>query len=189
MATKQVSDSFAYALNNVPDVAKPVVGTSRDAPDQKQGHKCCAGCCDVRRAVIIVNIINLIFGTLAFVGILVGRSMLNNPEQYQDAGVDEEVIASIQSIPFVAAIIISIIRLLITIGGIMGAIQYNYILVAVCGIAYVLDTVMALVGLNFLGALISGLFAYPHFFLTQEIKQGIMTKENYHNVEHSCCCV
>jgi hypothetical protein len=26
---------------------------------QKQGHKCCGGCCDMRRAVIIVNIIAL----------------------------------------------------------------------------------------------------------------------------------
>jgi hypothetical protein len=25
----------------------------------KQGHKCCGGCCDMRRAVIIVNIIAL----------------------------------------------------------------------------------------------------------------------------------
>ena len=44
------------------ELAPPIVSQENRAGGVarvKQGHKCCGGCCDMRRAVIIVNIVNI----------------------------------------------------------------------------------------------------------------------------------
>lgn len=60
----------------------------------KQGHKFCGGCCDMRRAVIIVNIINASLLALGFLSILTiaGASSIGaTDDQIEDAivGFDE----------------------------------------------------------------------------------------------------
>lgn len=73
--------------------------------------------------------------------------------------------------------------------GIIGAWKYKIYMVGFTLMMYLLDAAMAILGLNPSHAIISLLFAYPHFYLMREIQQGIMTEENYPNEEHSCCCV
>lgn len=41
----------------------------------------------------------------------------------------------------------------------------------------------------FLQIFVSAFFAYPNIVFYQELSEGIMTKENYPNEVHSCCCV
>ena len=67
--------------------------------------------------------------------------------------------------------------------------RYNVWMVGFAAAVYYADFVMALVALNIPRSVYMAFFLYPHFFLIQEIRSGIMSPENYPNEEQSCCCV
>jgi hypothetical protein len=52
--------------------------------DRKQGHRCCGGCCDVRRAVIIVNMVNVVMLLMSIEGILVVETSIEAKNQLHD---------------------------------------------------------------------------------------------------------
>ena len=149
-SSKLYSDDYQLAAGNGGD-------------GRKLGHNCCGGCCDVRRAVVIVNIINAVLLIL---------------------GLGSEV-----TLPIIVFLVIQTVRILLSVAGIVGAVKFNQVGVGLAMFGYVFDAVMALLGFNLLGLLFPLMFAYPHGFLIKEIRAGIMTKENYASEEHSCCCV
>jgi len=73
--------------------------------------------------------------------------------------------------------------------GIYGAFYYKTTAVLISFGCYAVSFFIDMVGLNIGGMLLEGLFGYPHYYLFKEIKAGIMSKENYINEKHSCCCV
>ena len=156
----------------------------------KQGHKCCGGCCDMRRGVIIVDIINVVLLTLGLFGVLATRNLSGQAEELYD---DDEVQATLAefatSFPLGAFIAIQAIKIVCSASGVVGALRYNIYFTGVAAAAYCFDALMALIGLNLGGVVYAVFFAYPHFFFIKEVRAGIMSKENYHNEEMSCCCV
>ena len=136
-----------------------------DDETRKQGHRCCGGCCDVRCAVIVVNLVNMGILLLASVDYL---SVLNIYINYILIGV--------------AVICINAI-------GVAGAILFNKWMVGVAAVAYVLGFGASMYFLSPHLLAYYGCFLYPHVFLIKEIHTGIMTKENYEPVEKQCCCV
>lgn len=155
---------------------------------KRQGHLCCGGCCDMRRAVIIMNIVNAALVAMGLMGVLAAKNLVDT-----DAIQDDEVAAVLGgedgSLPFGWLVASSVIRLILAGFAIYGAIKYNYILVIIGALSYVYEVVLSLWGLNFIGLLYPALFLYPHIFLVKEIRSGIMTALNYPNEKHSCCCV
>ena len=150
--------------------------------DSKRGHKCCGGCCDVRRATIIVNIISIVTLFLNLSAVFLATQVT----EYID---DDEVVTAIDMMPtsIIAGIyIIEIILLGVTIHGAMNF-QAGKVLVGL--ILYGIAVVLFLLTLNIPGLIINALFLYPHYFLYQEIKSGIMSESTYHVEEQSCCCV
>jgi len=156
--------------------------------NNKQGHKCCGSCCDMRRAVIIVNIINAVLLTMGIFSVLAARHMSSQVDAVDD---DElaNALEEFNSLPIAALLVIQISKILVSILGIFGAIRFNIYMVGIAMAAYVFDAVFALIGLNIAGLLFAGFFAYPHGFFIKEVRAGIMSKENYPNEEYSCCCV
>ena len=153
----------------------------------KQGHKCCGGCCDMRRAVIIVNIINCTFLLLAIMSLAAIKGA--DPDNYTDDEVSK-ALADVDGESVGAVIAISVIKLAINALGIYGALQYNIIMVGLSCAVYCIDFFFALLAVNIFGLLYAGFFAYPHFFYIKEVKAGTMTPENYPiNERQSCCCV
>ena len=53
---------------------------------EKQGHNCCGGCCDVRRAVSIVNLINAVLLLIGIAGVLAAKKAIeiNNNQRHDD---------------------------------------------------------------------------------------------------------
>lgn len=151
----------------VPEPMKPVIGSHRDPSPTKQGHKCCGGCCDTRRATIIVNGVNVVLIILAILNVTFSANAGKHTSFH----------------------IFCAIKLIVSIIGMIGAINYKMYLIGAAGSMYVIEAVLSIISLDFFGAIKSLFFAYPHYFLMQEIKQEIMTKENYPNEEHSMCCV
>ena len=170
-------------------LGEPVQGVPVQTSHEKQGHKCCGGCCDMRRAVIIVNIINafvLILGIASFFGT---RALANNASEIYD---DDGVIAAFEgfsSLPLGAFLAIQVTRIVCSLAGIVGGMKYNVILTGVAALMYCVDAVMSLVVFNIGGLVYSLFFAYPHFFFIKEVRAGIMSEENYPNEKMSCCCV
>eukprot|EP00567_Pseudictyota_dubia_P001127 CAMPEP_0197467996 /NCGR_PEP_ID=MMETSP1175-20131217/65849_1 /TAXON_ID=1003142 /ORGANISM="Triceratium dubium, Strain CCMP147" /LENGTH=121 /DNA_ID=CAMNT_0043004091 /DNA_START=927 /DNA_END=1292 /DNA_ORIENTATION=+ len=73
--------------------------------------------------------------------------------------------------------------------GIYGAITYKVWAVAISLAFYCVEFAHNLFAMNIIGLLMPGFFAYPHVFFMKEVKEGIMSEENYELEKQSCCCV
>lgn len=155
----------------------------------EQGHKCCGGCCDMRRAVIIVNTIHACLITIGIVGILTTLSLFNN---VGDAFDDDIAAATTEQykvpLPEVGLAIMGI-QLIAALCGIVGAVKFNVIFTAAAGVAYAVAFVWGLANLIIAAIIYYEFFLYPHVFFIQQMRTGIMTKSNYPSERHSCCCV
>jgi uncharacterized membrane protein YecN with MAPEG domain len=157
-----------------------------DSPS-KQGHKCCGCCCDTRRAVIIVNLVNIVLLMIGMIVLIVAHNKVS-PDDYSDDKVKSQV-QTFENVPLAALIAIPIVLMLCCVAGIVGANKYNIYLVGSAAVAYCVVFIMDLIAVNIVGAIIAALFAYPHFVFIHEVRRGIMSNETYHIEEQSCCCV
>jgi hypothetical protein len=154
----------------------------------KQGHKCCGGCCDVRRAVIIINLVTIAMTILALMGSLSLRQM-DSGEVYPDDDVNQANIAELTNAPLGVMIAHVVIKIILSTLGVLGAMKFNMYMVGLAAASYFFDMVLGFIGLSVIVVVTQALFLYPHFFLIKEIREGIMSKENYPVEKQSCCCV
>jgi hypothetical protein len=152
----------------------------------KRGHKCCGGCCDVRRAVIIVNLVSI---GLAVVGLMGIAALTQMDENMFDDDEVKTALTGLDGTSMGVASAIIIFRMMFNCLGIYGAIQYRQYYVIAALVAYVVAAFVSLWNLEIVGAVVSLLFAYPHIFLIKEIRNGIMSEETYPVEKQSCCCV
>jgi hypothetical protein len=130
----------------------------------------------MRRAVIVVNLVNISLIVLSNILLLV---MPSDPDS--DGG--DHIQVDVKD-----AIEISLPALTLSAFGIYGALQFKYWIIVLVCFSHGLDAVFDLIFLNLPGFVTSVLFCYPHFFLAQEISTDIMSEENYPHEKHSCCC-
>jgi hypothetical protein len=165
----------------------------KQGKQRKQGHKCCGGCCDMRRAVIIVNTINIVLIVIGTIMLIIAHNSNVHLEKiYNDDEVKSQVetaMAAVQKMPLGALIAFEILQIVVYAAGIVGALRYNIYLVGVSMAGYCFAIAVNLMTLNIFGLICPAFFAYPHLFFIQEVRKGIMSKENYYNEEMSCCCV
>lgn len=156
---------------------------------QKQGHKCCGGCCDVRRAVIVVNAINIVLLGLSLFSILATQTLAANATGNDVDDQVQEAMEAFSSAPLGAILAIMGVQMVLSAVGIAGAVLFNKWMVIAAAIAYGIGVAGGLLSLNPGGLVFNACFLYPHIFLIKEIRDGIMSKENYPNEQQSCCCV
>jgi hypothetical protein len=157
----------------------------------------CGGCCDVRRATIIVNMVDISMGLIGLITIaafsgLASASTSGAANYYDDDemnAVFNEMDGAALGASMALIITVAVIRLLINAAGIWGALTYNQYAVGLSLFVYGVQCIMSLVFLNVFGLVLNGFFAYPHVFLIMEIRSGIMTPETYEAEKQSCCCV
>ena len=140
------------------------------------------GCCDCRRATIIVDIISNIMTLLGVLGLVVAASGISD---------DDEVTSALEQAPygtgfawtyFSAALVCCTL-------GMIGAMKFKSRMVWVAIIWYSLNVAWGLFGLDLFGIVFSAIFLYPHIFFYQEMKNGVMTEAGYPVEKYSCCCV
>mmetsp|Transcript_7748 Transcript_7748/g.12827 ORF Transcript_7748/g.12827 Transcript_7748/m.12827 type:complete len:190 (+) Transcript_7748:93-662(+) len=189
MSTDPVKSETQYQLGvpAVDGIAIPAGGNNTS--NAKQGHKCCGGCCDTKRAVIVVNIINIGVILMAVFSILATRSMSQQTDAVYDDDEVQAALAAFSEAPIGIFLAVSGVKACISLAGIMGAIKYNVVLTGIAAAAFCFDAVVALIAFNVVGVVYAALFAYPHFFFIKEVRNGTMSVENYPNEVHSCCCV
>lgn len=149
----------------------------------KQGHSCFGGCCDVRRAVIAVDLVMIASLLIDIFGILFFSSSKVQPLD------DDELQAAMEHLHGGFAIFLLVLEIVLLSMAIWGALIFSARMVALGMAVFAIACVMSMMQFNLPAVVLSGLFAYPHYFLYQEINAGIMSQENYYNEEQSCCCV
>lgn len=171
-----------------------------EADIPKKGHSCFGFGCDMRRAVIWVNLWNMLLSTIALVlGILYvhgdiqdfkypGTSVITpgGTEHYSEGLLYGVVIGTYAVI------------MLFYSAGLLGALSFSKCLVITALLFYFIQPVMTIAGwivakevilfqIPFL--VLELLFIYPHFMLAKEINANIMTAKNYRFEKRGCCCV
>jgi len=182
--------------NRTTNIAKPkqstelivVDGGGEDynlmGPNARRAHICCG--CDTRNAVFVVDSISIcfyVFATVSF-SLLFGDTFNYDDDHVQSVmeALDDAKIGFTISV-FVIGIISSVI-------GICGAKFFNKVAIAVGGIWFAFETIRSLCLLDIAGAVLAAGFCYPHAVFYYEMKNGIMSPENYPNekVCCDCCC-
>jgi hypothetical protein len=155
----------------------------------KRGHKCCGCCCDVRRAVIVVN---CVVGGLALLNLFEVIAIKTGVEHASTKLDDDEIINALNKLrdePIATLVIRVIITMICCCFGVLGAIQYSVWMVSAAALKLCIGVVVGLCSFNVAQMVAFSLFLYPHVFFMKEVRQGIMSKENYANERQSCCCV
>jgi hypothetical protein len=158
--------------------------------DEKRVHRCCGGCCDFRRAVIIVNVIGLVFNGLMFIAALAGLSLGNSATNGANSTANDDIFAGSDAKMFFGIlVVVTVLCMASQVLGICGAVDFNVYMVGVCFVSYVLMFVVSVVFCSIQGMLINGFFAYPHFFFIKQVRDGILSDLTYPMQKQSCCCV
>eukprot|EP00542_Grammatophora_oceanica_P002168 CAMPEP_0194059478 /NCGR_PEP_ID=MMETSP0009_2-20130614/69167_1 /TAXON_ID=210454 /ORGANISM="Grammatophora oceanica, Strain CCMP 410" /LENGTH=159 /DNA_ID=CAMNT_0038710055 /DNA_START=61 /DNA_END=537 /DNA_ORIENTATION=+ len=145
----------------------------------KQGHKCCGGCCDVRRATIIVNIVNIVISLLFILEFVWLDKLIAKDEEVvgDDDEAQEELNTLVAFVKQTEGLMegLMVLRIIGCAIGIYGAktFEWKYVAGAVAIYAFVLIPDIAAFGLLF-GPVMDILFAYPQVFLIMEMRSGIM---------------
>jgi hypothetical protein len=154
----------------------------------KQGHSCCGGCCDMRRAVILCNMISILFAFLSLAGLEVLKAAIKAGGEMDD-DVTKQASAAMKDFPIGVMILFMVVQCACYSMGVLGAISFTQWQVIVALVCHAILAGINLVSFNIPGILMAGFFAYPHVFFIKELRAGIMTPENYPNEVQSCCCV
>jgi hypothetical protein len=190
----------------------PVAGTMAlaDTPmhsQMKQGSKCCGCCCDYRRAVIILNIILIVFGIITVLGYSQGEQ-----STVQGVDLDDDGLEDIVKDAYRQGAILAGVGVFACIVAVIGAYRYNIYMVGfnilymiVSFIASIVLTSKAFntleedyngdediplpIGQFVLQGVILCVVIYPHVGFMSQVKAGIMSAETYPREEFSCCCV
>jgi hypothetical protein len=167
---------------------------------ERKGRSCCFCFCDMRRAVIILNMIAILAGIADLTGTYfildaTKDDVAEEASQQMDALDDlwRKLIALI-SVGFGTSLV-----------AIVGAVMFSRRMVALnAGYVVVSQTLIIYFSLdaandvdeysygavNMLSPIIKTvMMVFAHLSFVREVSEGIMSKENYHNEEQSCCCV
>ena len=187
-------------------------GLHRTPTTEKEGRSCCGCLCDMRRAVIILSIVGILGHALA---VLANRFLLfdmaindindRTLDGFNDKDGDHD--KRRLNVTFIIYSFVAFVGMLGYGCAIVGGIQFKSILVKInVGVMIgVFVTQNALLwqfriageieefeyGVwNMIGPLVGLIMStYVHISFVREVRRGIMTRENYHNEEQSCCCV
>jgi hypothetical protein len=196
---------YYYTATTGTTAGAAVAGSHHRRPrSPKQGHICLGCICDVRRAVLFVNIatgVSAAIGTVGF-GIFWIRDVtaVEFTDDLYLEGPYEETKPLILN-----AFVVTALAAVFNIGAIVGAGMYRAWLVAL-NAAYVLVATVSLVTTMYVTAqrdpeydfswltcmailAIGMLLFYPNVILCYEMQTGVMTQKTYHRREEmSCCC-
>ena len=143
----------------------------------RQGHLCCGHFCDMRRAVIIANTVNI---TLALFEIIIPRKYLWT--------LDGDYVDGQQNVPMTIgrAILLNLPRIILSTVGILGAFKFTYWQIFLVALWHATDAAVSMILFDIPGIITGILYTYPHVVFAQQLYKGIMTPETYPREQNSC---
>lgn len=150
---------------------------------KRRAHICCG--CDTRNAVFVVNSIGFCYYLLMVVSysLLVG----DTPD-YDDDAVQSGM-NFLHEMKVGTIIIIFSVGLFCNITALFGAKFFNKFATWIGGMWFLTETVLRVLRFDFAGAGIALCFCYPHAVFYYELKNGVMSRENYPNEKICCDCL
>jgi hypothetical protein len=166
------------------------VAVLQQHPQHRTGHSFCGCCCDMRRAVTIINIMNAILALIFIVLYGIGSSdkAIENAQEFYD---DDSVLNNLELAQDTRGIMFGLL-LTCWIGvllGIRGAQTYTIWMVWIASIVYCCVVTVSIMVRSLPVAIVAAIYVYPHFVLIHELQRGTMSAERYVLEQHSCCCV
>ena len=156
---------------------------------RRKGQKYCGFCCDMRRAVIIVNFLSISIVIATMIAFLVANRRYEYITEHdgQVSGITD----FIYGLPFKNPpyVVFSCFKILAAGLGVFVGLRYECISIGIAASAILTDFVYSLCFLRFPWMVVSFFMFYPHVILIQEILAGTMSEDNYHNEEVKCCGV
>jgi len=151
--------------------------------NKRRAHICCG--CDTRNAIIVVNSVGICFYLLMVVSyvVLYGDTLTYGDDHIQNS-MDflENAEVSVKIAFFSLGLIFNITALL-------GALFFNNITTWIGGTWFLFETIRRVCILDFVGAGIAFCFCYPHAVFYYELKNGVMSRENYPKERVCCDCL
>jgi hypothetical protein len=159
------------------NVAAPL-GAPVDIVKQfKQGHSFLGCLCDMRRAVIMLDILGILLGIIGLIAAIIVYKYGDTIEMFSE-----------YAFGAVAGIQVGII--LAHLSGMIGAICFCICPILITILMEIAFVVLSVLGKDWITLAFNAFWLYPHVVLCYELAKKIMTKENYYQQERqSCCCV
>lgn len=161
----------------VPDGSRSPMTTGSGA---RQGHRFMIFCCDMRRAVIILDAITIslmLLHLILFFGFGIQLAAdTGGTSNFQVQSVGKAILGGLTGVAMPGL-------------GLCGALTYKYYFVALAAFYFGFQLFLDLFTLNLVSILWGAVYLYAHAVLTNEMSKGVMTEENYPNEKYSCCCV
>ena len=153
---------------------------------RRQGHLCCEGwdlcdiccegCCDVRRAVIVLCILSIVGNSIGLIFNVIVMMPLEDEDYAKDS-----VYMSLKQV-----ITLQCIALISASSSLVGASTFNKFLVMV-NVIYLTASIFIFATPSAWLAIVNAFWLYPHIVLVNHIHKGVMSKEKY-PYERQCCC-
>jgi cytochrome bd-type quinol oxidase subunit 2 len=153
-------------------------GSAHDASSNKRGHS---------RAVIIVNAIMVCGMLLSTVSVIVGVEFLEMTAADADHDQVKQMGKQVAALPLGFLVVRNILLAIMFAVGILGAVKYNPQMVQVAYVGYAVKLLFDIREGAVMDMMMDVFFAYPHFYFLKEMKEHVMTPNNYPN-EAQCCC-
>ncbi len=172
-----------------------LIAAAEDEEDEQEPRRdpLLGSCCDLVRAIIVVDALYIIKNINMMITILLGLSV-TDPDDYNLRWYDDDQIeATVNQLDKVFWILIvkNICGIIFASIGIYGATRFSKNLVLSTTIFCCIDILWSLMFFRWMSALICVFFIYPHVVLFRALSKGKLTRENYDGTKHCfcACCV
>lgn len=144
--------------------------TNNDIKRGKQGHSFLFCLCDMRRAVIMIDILCLLG---AIIGLIIAIVIK------EDDNIRNQVKIVLNNYSYWTIIGIQATAILAFLVGIIGAFRFRICPILMTCLWNIVYIVLCVLDKNWFEVVFHAICLYPHNFLCHELVKGIMTKENY----------
>jgi hypothetical protein len=150
--------------------------------------------CDMRRAVIIVNLVTIVVSIGMLLLLMVTRQVTAQlQDDFQDDFLQDDQVLSaadqasqIKDVSYVYHVVWRIVCAAL---GALGGLFFHTVLVAFSTVSLLFDVAVSIVLRDWVGIFMAPIFLYPHLMFLRYLRSGLMSPENYRNEMQSCCCV
>ena len=150
-------------------------------------YSLCWSGCDTRNAIFVVNGISLCFYLLA----IVSFSLITGDKLSYDDDQVQTVMDTLDNAKIGLTISTFAMGMICNVTAMCGATFFNKIATCIGGMWFLFETIRSLCFYNIASASIAACFCYPHTVFFFELKNGVMSRENYpkEKVCCDCCCI
>lgn len=160
-----------------------------DSESEKQPHfhLFCYSCCDLIRACIITNAINIVCMLYLLLTSVFQVPGLFNFGLYKEEAYDDDEYLQIVDRTGYIAIGRTVLAIVFSAIGIVGSVTFHKWVILSVAIWFLIYIISSAIDRRWAGVAIAVFFAYPNWHLFFALLRGKISKENYASLKYCCC--